>query len=82
LSKTFGRLLLFFDPSTITHHCCLFVLFLSAAMHMSMPQVSYVSWLLLCVAASLAAWSLAIYFANVWTHFVAPPQPQPEKKAA
>jgi hypothetical protein len=47
-----------------------------------MSQVSYVSWLLLCVAAGLAAWSLAIYFANVWTHFVAPPQPQPVKKAA
>ncbi|WIA10626.1 hypothetical protein OEZ86_000740 [Tetradesmus obliquus] len=52
-----------------------------AAVHLTMQQVAFVSWLLLCVAAGLAAWSLAIYFANVWTHFVAPPQPQPEKKA-
>jgi hypothetical protein len=59
----------------------LFCVTSAAAAHLSMPQVSYVSWLLLCVAASLAAWSLAIYFANVWTHFVAPPQVQPGKKA-
>jgi hypothetical protein len=58
------------------------VSFPAAAVHLTMSQVSYVSWLLLCVAAGLAAWSLAIYFANVWTHFVAPPQPQPVKKAA
>eukprot|EP00775_Hariotina_reticulata_P008210 gene8210-8401_t len=43
-------------------------------MSLSVHQVAYVSWLLLWVAALLAVWSLSIYFANVWTHFVAPPQ--------
>jgi hypothetical protein len=31
-----------------------------------------VSWLLLVVATILALWSLAIYFAAAWSHFVAP----------
>jgi hypothetical protein len=31
-----------------------------------------VSWLLLLVATFLALWSLAIYFAAAWGHFVAP----------
>lgn len=47
------------------------VCLLAAAMHLSVVQVSYVSWLLLLVATFLAVWSLSIYFANVWTHFVA-----------
>eukprot|EP00878_Enallax_costatus_P010088 GHUV01010529.1.p1 GENE.GHUV01010529.1~~GHUV01010529.1.p1 ORF type:complete len:273 (+),score=48.12 GHUV01010529.1:275-1093(+) len=49
-------------------------------LHLSSLQVSYASWLLLWAAALLAAWSLSIYFANVWTHFVAPPVPKPDKK--
>jgi hypothetical protein len=47
-----------------------------AVMGLKVHQVAYVSWLLLWVAALLAIWSLSIYFANVWTHFVAPPQPR------
>jgi hypothetical protein len=37
-----------------------------------MLQLSYWSWWLLWVAAALALWSLSIYFANIWAHFVAP----------
>eukprot|EP00879_Flechtneria_rotunda_P009992 GHRR01010448.1.p1 GENE.GHRR01010448.1~~GHRR01010448.1.p1 ORF type:complete len:267 (+),score=72.02 GHRR01010448.1:882-1682(+) len=46
--------------------------------HLSLPQLSFASWLLLWAAALLAMWSLSIYFANVWMHFVAP---RPAKKA-
>lgn len=38
----------------------------------SVVQLSYAAWWLLWAAAVLALWSLSIYFANVWTHFVAP----------
>lgn len=38
----------------------------------TMLQLSYWSWWLLWVAAALALWSLSIYFANIWAHFVAP----------
>ncbi|KAF8068386.1 PGPS1 [Scenedesmus sp. PABB004] len=53
---------------------------LLAGARLGVAQVSHASWLLLWAAAALAAWSLAIYFANVWTHFVAPP-PEPAKSA-
>lgn len=45
---------------------------LPAAEHWVVDSV-YAAWFLLCGAALLGLWSLAIYMSNVWTHFLYPP---------
>lgn len=73
--------LLLLHPLYLLHPLHLLHL-LRAAFGLLVEQVSFVSWLLLWVATGLAVWSLTIYFANVWTHFVAPPkQVQASKQA-
>jgi phosphatidylglycerophosphate synthase len=51
-----------------------------AAAGLTPQQVAVAAWWLLWVATVLALWSLATYFVNVWSHFVAPQQPpQPQQ---
>ncbi len=42
-------------------------------MELSLVRIIWGSYVALWGGASLALWSLAIYFANVWTHFIYPP---------
>ena len=45
-------------------------------------HLSYASFVVLWLSAGLAVWSLSIYMANVWQHFLYPPTPPASKKSS